>query len=87
MAGSRRSRVGAKIMQPLFETETPPARLVTIFIVTGCTGYELSWFYNPFAPGYWRAIAIEHGYLRCEVRFASSCHPHKTVLPLLHFEH
>ena len=33
-------------------------------------GYELSWFYNPFAPGYWRAIAIEHGYMRCEV-FAS----------------
>ncbi len=36
--------------------------------VIGNAGYELSWFYNPFYPQYWKKIAIEHGYMRCEVR-------------------
>lgn len=37
-----------------------------VHVVIGNAGYELSWFYNPFAPGYWRAIALDHGYMRCE---------------------
>ena len=36
--------------------------------VIGNSGYELSWFYNPFYPSYWEKIAVEHGYMRCEVR-------------------
>ena len=35
-------------------------------VVTGNAGYKLSWGYNPHTPPYWDAMALEHGYLRCE---------------------
>ena len=37
-----------------------------VHVVTGNAGYKLSWGYNPHTPPYWDAMALEHGYLRCE---------------------
>ena len=37
-----------------------------VHVVSGNAGFRLSWGYNPHTPPYWEAMALEHGYLRCE---------------------
>ncbi|KAK9918496.1 hypothetical protein WJX75_004496 [Coccomyxa subellipsoidea] len=36
-------------------------------VVIGNAGYKLSWAANPRPPPYWATVAIEHGFLRCDV--------------------
>ena len=50
--------------------------------VIGNSGYELSWFFNPFYPSYWEKIAVEHGYMRCEVRVPTILLQHRSPIPL-----
>lgn len=33
----------------------------------GNAGYKLSWTTNPHPPPFWSNVALEHGYLRCDV--------------------
>ena len=42
-----------------------------VHVVIGNAGYKLSWGYNPHMPPYWEAMALEHGYLRCEANKTS----------------
>lgn len=42
-----------------------------VHVVIGNAGYKLSWGYNPHTPPYWEAMALEHGYLRCEANKTS----------------
>jgi hypothetical protein len=36
-------------------------------VVIGNAGYKLSWAANPRPPPYWATVAIDHGFLRCDV--------------------
>ncbi len=36
-------------------------------VVIGNAGYKLSWAANPRPPPYWATVALDHGFLRCDV--------------------
>ncbi|CAL8471735.1 g11277 [Coccomyxa elongata] len=36
-------------------------------VVIGNAGYKLSWAANPQPPPYWATVALDHGFLRCDV--------------------
>ena len=36
-------------------------------IAAGNAGYKLSWATNPHPPPFWSTVALEHGFLRCDV--------------------
>lgn len=38
-----------------------------VHVVMGNAGYKLSWGANPSLPAYWSTVALEHGFLRCDV--------------------
>ncbi len=38
-----------------------------VHVVIGNAGYKLSWGANPSLPAYWSTVALEHGFLRCDV--------------------
>lgn len=45
-----------------------------VHVVIGHSGYELSFFANPYPPNYWEVIILEHGYMRCTANATSlSC--------------